>query len=101
MSRLRRLVSTVYSMLRTRATVKAVPMCLAVRQETMLISSMLVAAIRMSACSAPASRRVETDAPLPLTHITSSASSAFRRASSLVSTMVTLCSSWDNCSARV
>ena len=101
MSRLKALTSTVYSTLRTRATVKLVPRCLALRQQTILTSSMLVAAMSTSACSAPASLRTLMEAPLPLTHMTSKASSAFRRASLSLSTMVMLWSSWESSSASV
>ena len=96
----RRASSWAYSTLRTRAMVYRAPSRLAARQQTMLISSILVAAITTSALPASASRRADRDAPLPLTHRTSRASEARRRASSLVSMTVTSCSSWERCSAR-
>ena len=45
--------------------------------------------------------RAEMEAPLPLTHMTSSASDARLSASSFVSSIVTSCSSWERCSASV
>ena len=89
-----------YSGLRMRAMVYLAPRCLAVRQQTMFTSSELVAATSRSASSAPASRRVSVDTPLPLTLIMSSASVARRRALSWVSTMVMSCFSFKSCSAR-
>ena len=85
--------SIAYSTLRTRAIVYLAPSRLAVRQQTMLTSSILVAAISTSAASTPDSLRAEMDAPLPLTHMTSRASEAWRRAASLVSITVISCSS--------
>ena len=89
-----------YSGLRIRAMVYLAPKCLAVRQQTIFTSSELVAATTRSASSAPASRRVAVDTPLPFTLIMSSASVARRRALSRVSTMVISCFSFKSCSAR-
>ena len=90
----------VYSWLRMRAMVYLVPRLLAVRQQTMLTSSALVAATRRSASPAPASRREEADTPLPRTVMMSRVSPARRRESSFRSTTVTSCSSRTSCSAR-
>ena len=93
--------AAVYSKLRTRAMVYLAPRRLPVRQQTIFTSSRLVTAMSRSAVSAPASFRAVREAPLPLMHMTSSVSEAFCSALSLVSMMVTSCSSRERCSAKV
>ena len=65
-----------------------VPSCLAARQQTRFISSLVVAAMMMSVSSAPASTSVRRFAPLPMMHKTSSVSLALRRACLFLSMIV-------------
>ena len=90
-----------YSGSRMRAMAYCAPKCLAIRQQTMFVSSLAVVAMMMSAWRASASMSVGMFAPLPLMHSTSSVSMLLPSASPLLSMMTTSCPSPERVSARV
>jgi len=94
-------ISSLYSGLRTLATVWQFDAFFAIRQLSRLISSLSVTAINKSACSIPASFNVEYTVQFPSITCTSIIPITFFNNSGAVSINVTSCLSLTSCSPRV
>ena len=100
-SSLIKLISLLYTGLRTLAMVWHPPAFFAIKQHKRFSSSELVTAINKSACSMPASICMEYPAPFPTTPIMSNVLLTCFTTSFFISMIVMLCPSLLNCSASV